>query len=314
MQCGSDSADCRAESERQVMEPDSSRARRCFTMFAWMLLAWNIPVILWGAYVRISFSGDGCGAHWPFCNGQVIPQHMAAPMAIEFTHRMMTSVDSIGSILLCLWAFRSFPKLHAVRRYAVLSIVFLFVEAILGAGLVLLRYVDHDQSAGRAVYLSAHLTNTMLLLGALTMTAWLAQTNTSRVLWSNISRLFGAALLVTVVVSVTGAIAALGDTLFPASSVAAGINQDFSAASSLLVRLRMFHPVLAILGAAYRIWAGASILKRQDNSRARTAAIRVLILVLAQVLAGAVNITLLAPLPMQILHLMIADVLWIAVV
>src|SRR5947208_9368543 len=264
-----------------------------FAIFAWALLAFNIPVILWGAYVRISFSGDGCGAHWPFCNGQVIPQHMAAPMAIEFTHRMMTSVDSIGSILLCLWAFRSFPKLHAVRRYAVLSIVFLFVEAILGAGLVLLRYVDHDQSAGRAVYLSAHLTNTMLLLGALTMTAWLAQTNTSRVLWSNISRLFGAALLVTVLVSITGAIAALGDTLFPASSVAAGMSQDFSTASSLLVRLRMFHPVVAILGAAYLTWAAASILKRLDHSRPRASAMRVLVLVLAQVLAGAVNITLL---------------------
>src|SRR3982750_5015840 len=78
-----------------------------FAIFAWTLLAFNIPVILWGAYVRVSFSGDGCGAHWPFCAGQVIPQHMAAPMAIEFTHRMMTSVDSLGSILLCLWAFRS---------------------------------------------------------------------------------------------------------------------------------------------------------------------------------------------------------------
>src|SRR3954454_1040462 len=147
MQCGSDSADCRAEGERQVMEPDSNRARRWFTIVAWMLLAWNIPVILWGAYVRISFSGDGCGAHWPFCNGQVIPQHMAAPMAIEFTHRMMTSVDSIGSLLLCLWAFRSFPKLHAVRRSAVFSVVFLLAESILGAGPSLLRSSNHDQSA-----------------------------------------------------------------------------------------------------------------------------------------------------------------------
>src|SRR5206468_924053 len=215
MQCSGHPANCNAESERQVMKLDSHRARRWFTIFAWMLLAWNIPVILWGAYVRISFSGDGCGAHWPFCNGQVIPQHMAAPMAIEFTHRMMTSVDSIGSLLLCLWAFRSFPKFHAVRRYAVLSVVFLFVEAILGAGM----------------------------------------------------------------------------------------SMDLSTASSLLVRFRIFHRLVAILGAAYLTWSAASILKRVDHSRPHASAMRVLVLVLAKVLAGAVNITLLALLPMQILHL-----------
>src|SRR3954454_14175406 len=124
MQCGSDSADCRAEGERQVMEPDSSRARRCVTMFAWMLLAWNIPVILWGAYVRVSFSGDGCGAHWPFCNGEVIPHKMGAPMAIEFTHRMMTSIDSVAVIAMCVWAFRVFPRRHVVRLFSVLSLVF----------------------------------------------------------------------------------------------------------------------------------------------------------------------------------------------
>src|SRR3954453_20894760 len=194
----------------------STGRRKWFAISAWALLAFNIPVILWGAYVRVSFSGDGCRMSWPFCAGQVLPRHMAASMLIEFTHRMRTSVDSIATIALGAWAFQAFPKRHAVLNYALWSLVFLLVEALLGAGLVLLRYVAHNQSAGRAVYLSAHLTNTMMLLGALTMTAWLAQTNTSRVLWSNISRLFGAALLVTVVVSITGAIAALGDTLFPA--------------------------------------------------------------------------------------------------
>ncbi len=293
----------------------SGRAgRRWFAVFAWAVLAYNIPVILWGAYVRVSFSGDGCGAHWPFCAGQVLPQHMATPMLIEFTHRMMTSVD-IGLIaVLCIWAFRAFPKRHAVRRYALWSLAFLFVEALLGAGLVLLRYVAHDQSAGRAVYLSAHLTNTMLLLGALAMTAWLAQTNTERVRWENVSRTFAVSLLVTVIVSITGAIVALGDTLFPAASLAEGMQQDFSSGSHLLLRLRMFHPVLAILGAAYLLWAAASALKYEDCAGARKAGTRVMGLIVLQILAGAVNLSLMAPVWMQLFHLLTADALWIAVV
>ncbi|MFL6451074.1 MAG: COX15/CtaA family protein [Bryobacteraceae bacterium] len=288
--------------------------RKWFAMFAWSLLAFNIPVILWGAYVRVSFSGDGCGAHWPFCAGQVIPQHMAAPMAIEFTHRMMTSVDSIGTILLCVWAFRCFPRAHGVRRYAVLSLIFLFIEALLGAGLVLFRYVAHDQSAGRAIYLSAHLTNTMLLLAAFTTTAWLAVAGISSAPWGRLAGKFQAALAASVVVAITGAIAALGDTLFPSASLAAGLQQDFSNASSTLLRLRLFHPILAVAGAAVLLWAATSLLKREENSPSRKAGIRVIVLVLAQILAGVVNITLLAPVAMQMIHLFIADVLWIAVV
>jgi heme a synthase len=290
------------------MDWRGARARRAFGVFAWMVLAYNIPVILWGAYVRASFSGDGCGAHWPFCNGQVIPQHMAAPMAIEFTHRLMTSLDSTAVIVLCAWAFLSFPRGWAVRLYAVLSLVFLFVEALLGAGLVLLRYVAHDQSAGRALYLSAHLTNTMLLLGALTLTAWLAYTNTKRLDWRSVPGSVLGAAGVVIAISITGAIAALGDTLFPASSLAAGMQQDFSSASSGLLRLRSMHPAAAILGAAYVVWAASRL------GKASPAAVRVIGLVLLQLLVGAVNIALLAPAWMQLVHLFIADVVWIAVV
>ncbi len=293
---------------------DGSRSRRLFRIFAWALLAYNIPVILWGAFVRVSFSGDGCGAHWPFCNGQVIPQNMAAPMAIEFTHRLMTSLDTIAAIAMCVWSFFVFPRRHAVRRYAVFSVVFLLIEALLGAGLVLLRYVAKNESAGRAWYLSAHLTNTMLLLAALTATAWLANSNVERVRFLNASRMLLAALAVTVFVSVTGAIAALGDTLFPAASIAAGLQRDFSSASSMLLRLRMVHPIIAILGAAYIVWAAIPFLRRVDASRLRTAAARVVTLTLFQLVVGAINIALLAPVWMQLFHLFMADILWISLI
>ncbi len=296
------------------MNFSGNQSRQWLARFAWALLLFNIPVILWGAYVRVSFSGDGCGAHWPFCNGYVVPQHMAKPMLIEFTHRLMTSVDVAGAVLLCIWAFAAFAKGHAVRRYASVSLFFLFVEALLGAGLVLFRKVAHDQSAGRAIYLSAHLTNTMLLLGALAITAWLAQNAQLRLQWRNISRTFSIALAVTVVISITGSIASLGDMLFPASSLAGGLQQDFSTSSHFLLRLRLFHPVLAIAGAAYLLWAAAAALRHQEGSPVRIAGVRVMVAVFAQIVVGAMNITLLAPIWMQLIHLLLADILWIAVV
>jgi cytochrome c oxidase assembly protein subunit 15 len=296
------------------MNYSSTTSRRRFALFAWTVLAYNILVILWGAYVRASFSGDGCGAHWPLCNGQVIPSNMAAPMAIEFTHRIMTSVDSFAMIAMCVWAFLAFPRRHGVRLYSVLSLVFLFVEALLGAGLVLFRYVAKDESAGRVWYLSGHLTNTMLLLAALTIAAWLAQTNAERPRLGNASRAAIGALVVSVIVSITGVVAALGDTLFPATSLTAGMQQDFSNASNMLLRLRMVHPLIAMLGAAYLIGLASRVLRRDSDSDARPAATRVLTITLFQLMAGAVNLSLLAPVWMQISHLFLADVLWIAVV
>ena len=274
-----------------------------FARFAWVVLAYNIPVILWGAYVRVSFSGDGCGANWPFCNGQVLPQQMTRPTIIEFTHRMMTSLDSFAVIALCVWAFFAFGKHHVVRRYAVWSLIFVLIEAALGAGLVLLRLVAKDQSAGRALYLSAHLTNTLLLLGALAATAWLAARNRERFDLSAVPGRIWIALAVMVLVSVTGAIAALGDTLFPALSLASGLWQDFAAGSASLLRLRFLHPVIAVSGAFYIFITAA----RNQSSAAK----RVLALIVIQIAAGMVNIGLLAPVWMQLTHLAIGDVLWI---
>lgn len=286
---------------------DFSGTQKHFARFAIAVLLFNLPVILWGAYVRISFSGDGCGANWPTCNGQFVPHKMAAPMAIEYTHRLMTSVDTIAVLVLLAWAFLAYPKRHAIRRYASWSLVFLLIEALLGAGLVLFRLVAKDQSAGRVWYLSAHLTNTMLLLAALAITAWLASTQLNRIQLRAIPKHLWAALVITIFVSITGAITALGDTLFPATSLAAGMQQDFSAASHLLLRLRLIHPVTALCGALYLIWIAA-------RARPARAAHAVIIAAIVQVGAGMLNLALLAPLAMQLIHLLIADLLWIAVV
>lgn len=297
-----------------VPSEPGERAPRGFAAFAWLVLAYNIPVILWGAYVRVSFSGDGCGAHWPFCNGQVLPQQMSVPTLIELTHRLMTGVDSVLVIALCVLAFVLFPKRHAVRRYSIWSLVFLLIEALLGAGLVLFRMVARDQSAGRIWYLSAHLTNTLLLLGALTTVAWIASRHIAWLRLKHFSRPFLGGLLVTIFVGVTGAIAALGDMLYPASSLPAGFRQDFSSSSAALLRLRMLHPLVAVAGAAYLLWLAAPGMRQDSDRQWKNASATLAGLVILQLAAGMVNLSLLAPIWMQLIHLLIADLLWIAVV
>ena len=295
------------------MEGSGLRSRRQFGQYAVGVLAYNIFVVLWGAFVRATGSGAGCGDHWPFCNGTVVPHSPATATVIEFMHRVTSGIDIALVIGMCAWAFYLYPRRHIVRRMTIFSLLFLFVEAILGAGLVLLRYVAKDESAGRAWYLSAHLTNTMLLLGALTVTAWIAWTGAAYLRLHRVPRALLWTLPVTLAVGVTGAIAALGDTLFPATSFASGFHQDFSSASSWLLRLRLLHPAIAILGAGYLVWVTVSVLRRRKEDSVGIAAARVLGITCFQLGVGAMNVTLLAPVWMQIFHLFMADLLWIAV-
>jgi cytochrome c oxidase assembly protein subunit 15 len=291
--------------------PAPTRTAR-FQRFAWGVLAWNMLVVLWGAYVRASGSGAGCGSHWPLCNGEVIPVAPRIATIIEFTHRMMSGVALVGVIGLWLWSRANSAPGSRVRRMALASVVFLITEALLGAGLVLFNYVDKDQSVGRAFYLSLHLINTLLLLGALVLTAWFSrgveETSARR------SSLVLTTLPIAILVSVTGAIAALGDTLFPATSLAQGFHQDFSTAANFLLRLRVLHPALAILAGCYFVAMSVIVLRSTQSPVATKLAIGVLILALAQLVAGAINLLLLAPVWMQITHLLLADLVWISLV
>ena len=274
------------------------------------MLAWNVIVVLWGAYVRASGSGAGCGSNWPTCNGVVIPRAPQTATLIEFTHRMTSTVALLAVGVLCSWAFRSFQKGHPVRRTAVLSVLFLLMEALLGAGLVLFEYVGKNASVGRAIYLSAHLVNTQVLLAALTLTAWFA----GREMNQRRSGPIVAALPLALLVSVTGAIAALGDTLFPAASLTAGLQQELSTTAHFLLRLRIFHPVLAVCAAIFFGLIAISVIRKSTSAEDQRAAWAVTLLVVVQLYAGAMNVLLLAPVWLQIIHLLLANCLWIALV
>jgi heme A synthase len=294
----------------------TSRAIEGVVLCAWAVLAYNIVVIAWGAFVRATGSGAGCGSHWPLCNGVVIPRTHAMETVIELTHRATSGLALVAVFALAVWVFRTRPAGHAARRPAAWSAALIVVEALLGASLVLFGWVEDDASWGRIVALGLHLANTFLLLAALTLTAWRvsgAPGNTWRghgveggIVW--------AALVLTMAVGVTGAITALGDTLFPAESLREGIRQDFAAAAHLLVRLRVIHPVLALI-TALTVVVGAGLLARRRRSAATSWCARAArTLVLAQVIGGFVNLALLAPTWMQLVHLVLADLPWVSLI
>jgi heme a synthase len=278
--------------------------------FAWGVTAYNVLVILWGALVRATGSGAGCGNHWPLCNGQVIPVSPGIHTVIEFTHRCMTGVAIFPVLGLLVWTFRSTVKGQAARVFAVASTILLLNEALLGALLVKLGYVTDNQSVGRMVVLSVHLSNTLLLLAALTLTARFLGSGQrwAGLLWAEGIGWAVAGLAATLVVGVSGSMAALGDTLFPATSLAGGFAQDFSAGAPWLLRLRLVHPASALVAALFVLWLVARA-RRFEAGRLGKLLVGLLVL---QFALGIADVLLLTPAWMQILHLLGADLYWVA--
>ena len=287
-----------------------------FAKFAWFVLIWNVITALWGAFVRATGSGAGCGNHWPLCNGQVVPQAEQVATLVEFSHRIMSGIAMIGVLVLLIWAFRAYPKGHPVRFGAVASAVFIILEALVGAALVLFGWVVDDASKERALVVSIHLVNTFLLLASLAVVAWWASNKRPIALQAHRWLVWGlrVGLLLVLLIGVSGAITALGDTLFPVSSVAEGLQQDFDKTASFLVRLRLWHPVLSILTGVYLLFLARLINSEHADPTVTRLSRLVAIFVIAQLAVGFVNVMLLAPVWMQIVHLLMADLVWISLV
>ena len=268
-----------------------------FSRFAWGVLVWNLLVIVWGALVRASGSGNGCGAHWPLCDGQVIPSLASAKMQIEFVHRTMSGLDGPLILLLCVWAFRAFPQGHRVRFSAILAVGFMMSEALIGALLVKKGLVADNTSISRAVWLSGHLVNTFLLLASLTLTAvWSSGVKALKLRGQGaIAWALGFALLGAIVLGVSGAVTALGDTLFPAHSTADAIHQTFMTGANFFQRLRMLHPFIALSVGLYLLLIAGLVSHLRPAPTVRKYGRGVYSLFVLQMAVGLLNKMLLAP-------------------
>jgi len=284
---------------------------KAYQKFTVANLAYTLLVIVWGAYVRASGSGAGCGAHWPLCNGEVLPNTETIKTLIEFTHRTSSGLNLVLVFIGYAWARKIAPKGSWIRTGAFYAVIAICMEAVLGAGLVLLKHVDLDQSVGRAISISLHLVNTLFLLTTLTAVAWYShhpeQGLQKAKSWIPQNRFFIFCTSVFVLLGISGAITALGDTLFPATSLVNGMQQDLAHDAHFLVRLRVFHPFIAVT------WIMLVFIWSQRFEKTETAGIRMLLIlgISTQFILGVLNWVLMAPIAMQLVHLFVADLVFI---
>lgn len=316
-------AESRETQPRNSSTQDPEARMRKVARFSWIVLFYNLAVIVWGAFVRASGSGAGCGRHWPLCNGEVVPTPKSIATVIEAGHRVTSGLAVVAVVLLLIASRIAFPKGHRVRRGAAYSTFFIFTEALVGAGLVLFELVAHDASMKRGLSMILHLSNTFFLLAALSLTAWWATNReesksgpgeramTSPALLRGV---IGLSLTFVMVLGASGAIAALGDTLFPSSSLREGLAQDLSPMAHAFLRLRLLHPVIALTTGVLVLGAAGVVRAMSTSEMARKLARVVTLSFVAQFAVGVLNLTLLAPIGMQLVHLLLADVTWIALV
>lgn len=256
------------------------------------LWLYTLLVILWGAWVRISHSGDGCGEHWPLCGGDFIPDLTQKKTWIEYSHRLMSGVYGLLVIGVFL-NFRKNPNI-LVRKFNWLLLLLMSSEALLGAVLVKSQLVTLNDSVFRLATMSLHQLNSFLLTGATFLFYRILKKNSTELKLAN-----KYLLVLFVLLPLTGAVAALSTTLFPSVSLWQGILQDFSESTHLFVKLRILHPLLALLiTTVFVAWCYAKNLNR------------LAVEFLVAMLIGVVTLLTLSPVYLKLTHLLIAHLLW----
>ena len=287
-----------------------------FSRFAWGLVGATLLVIVWGAYVRASLSGDGCGAHWPSCGGGVLPAEVKTKTIVEVSHRLTSLFLIFSTLALMIWSRFEYSKGDIVRKGAAWSFGLVMSEAFVGAGLVLFKLVAHNPSVVRAVAMCSHLLVTLFLVAAMTLTAWWASGGARLKLRNQgeLSFAFVASFVSVLVVAITGSLSALGDTLYPAKNLMEGMRQDFAPTASYLLQHRPLHPLSAICATAIVLATAALSTRFRPSARTTQLALTTSGLMVFQVILGLINLVALAPIWMQLLHLLSANALWISLV
>ena len=279
-----------------------------------VVLGYNILVILWGAFVRTSGSGAGCGDHWPLCDGALIPATPALATLIELLHRATSGLALLLVIFMFARARRSFAPGHAARTSSAVALVFIVIEALIGALIVRAGLFGGNVSGARAALTAAHFVNTLLLLAALTLAVWWAghAAPALPIARDRVAVMMAVACVGWLLLGMTGATSALSRTLYPSNSLIEALQKELSPAAPVLLRVRSLHPLVAGLMGVHLCALAWTISTRYPVLAARKLAVSITALFFAQCLLGLLNILAVVPQPvLQVAHLLMMDVLWI---
>ncbi len=270
-------------------------------------LTTSILSILAGAIVRATGSGDGCGASWPTCNGRVIPSLETSSEIIEFSHRSISGVLLIVTLLLFVKSKDpDTPLLH--KKIINYLTFFVLLEAAIGAVIVIYEWVGLNSSLPRIIAVPLHLVNTFALLGFYTLIFYLLRESENK-LSNFFDKRIKIAFVLFFLTGATGSITALADVLFPSASFVEGFIEDFDSTSEVLTRLRILHPFVSTILSIF-LFSESNRFKKEFAID--TSIIKVLVIV--GVILGVLNVVSNIILPLSILHLLLADLLWITYV
>ena len=264
----------------------------------------SIASIIAGAIVRATGSGDGCGASWPTCNGKIVPELKTSSELIEFSHRSISGILLIITLIIFLKSFNNSVPVLQKRVIRALTF-FVLLEALIGAVIVIYEWVGLNSSTPRIIAVPFHLINTFGLLGAYTLLFHLTK-NSKTSLNNFFDKGFKIGLILFLLSGATGSIAALADVIFPSESFIMGLAEDFDSNSEILTRLRVLHPIVASFLSIY-LYSEANRLQREYKVITKN----IKLLVLLGVFLGVLNVVSNIILPLSILHLLIADLLWV---
>ncbi len=288
-----------------------------FRNFARLTLVANIAVILWGAYVRASGSGAGCGDHWPTCDGVWIPASPSISTITEFVHRITSGLALLLVVGLFVRSRRAFASGHTARNAAAVALVLIVIEALIGALIVRASLFGDNASAARAATIALHSVNTMALLAALSLTQWYSG-NSTPLLRGRVDRvgiLMLAGFAGWMLVGATGALGALSRSLYPAASVVESLSREFAPDAPLLLRLRSLHPLVAGSMGVYMAGLAWLVHQRMHDRYVQQLAVSMTGIFCAQSVLGLLNVVSVVPtLTLQLTHLLLMDVLWLCFV
>jgi len=288
------------------------RSKKNFPAVAWSTLVLNVFVSLWGAVVRATGSGAGCGAHWPSCDGEVVPALQTSAQWIEYTHRLSSGLALLAVVWLLIWAFMAYEKGSWVRKAAVAAMFFMILESLVGAALVLFGWVEADDSMARVYIMGVHLTNTLLLLGAIFLTAYFSSGG-DEFTWRGqglLGWLHGVGIVAGIVLVVTGAIIALGDSLF----LQIGLTPEQSPVVAGILALRLTHPTTSIIVGLFWIFVARYSMRVRPTPGVARSAWFLIAVIISTWVVGYVNNWFHAPVWLQVLHLFLADMFWLGIV
>ena len=289
-----------------------------------ILWGYTIIVVLWGAWVRVSKSGDGCGRSWPLCRGEILPGNISSVDTstwIEWTHRFSTGVFGLAVILLVIMAFKIFPTGHRVRKLCLWTLFFTLTEALIGAKLVLSELVGEVSSFQRAFVMSIHQVNSLLLTGSLALSFKNPHNYHQSLLFKKDKYLKLKSYILKIgflLLSVTGAIAALSSTLFPSESLVEGFWLDLQKQSHWLVQWRISHPFFAVCYVAVSVFLLSSfklkikegVIMKKEYLRHTVRVNLLIFLYLLAFMIGLTNLLTLSPITLKLIHLTVTHILW----